>query len=58
MLEEPPAKSPIPTVFKPLQVSGRPDTHAEGLGAYLLYLRHFLSKKPTHHAIARNAPLV
>ena len=27
-------------------MSGRPDTHAEGLGAYLLYLRHFLSKKP------------
>ena len=27
-------------------MSGRPDTHAEGLGAYLLYLRHFLSRKP------------
>ena len=29
-----------------LIVSGRPDAHAEGLGAYVLYLRHFLSKKP------------
>ena len=43
---EPPPKSPILSAFRPLQVSGRPDTHAEGLGAYLLYLRHFLSRKP------------
>ena len=43
---EPPPKSSIPRACWPLQVSGRPDTHAEGLGAYLLYLRHFLSKKP------------
>ena len=27
-------------------VSGRSDAHAEGLGAHVLYLRHFLSKKP------------